>query len=99
MGLHRVFTADHSVVVITQIFEHTVLATGLFPDADLTPVTNHVEMKIPIHVRVAWKEGWQEFVGFFWCDLRADKPQALADAMDMRINRQDRFMEIEKQYQ
>jgi hypothetical protein len=93
------FTADHSFVVITQIFEHTVLALGPFPDADITPMTNHVEMKIPIHVRVAWQEGRQEFVGFFWCDLRADKPQALADAMDMRINRQDRFMEIEKQYQ
>jgi len=93
------FTADHSVVVITQIFYHTVLATGSFPDADLTPMTNHVEMKIPIHVRIVWKEGWQELVGFFWCDLRADKPQALADTMDMRINRHDWFTEIEKQYQ
>lgn len=60
-------------------------------DANALAVAQEAEVEIVDHLGVEWEQSLQNLLRRFGADARADQPQALADAVDMRIYGQNRL--------
>lgn len=74
-------------------------AARLLPDANFLAVPQHRDVEVEQNARIMRQQRKQDVVRRFRRSFLADQTQANADAVQMRIDRQNRLMKAEQQHQ
>ena len=82
--------------IIAVLSQYALLAARRAPDTDALAVAQHINVEVPQHIGITRQQIEQQRVRLIGGRARADQPNPLADAMDMRIDRQHRLMKAEQ---